>query len=180
AQNKAWQDAGHRAVRVSVNVSTRQFVHHDLRRTVETALEKSGLEPRYLELEITESLMIDDDQQAAQTLRELRELGILISLDDFGTGYSSLSYITRFPLDSIKIDRCFVQDVDSDPAAAGVVTAVIEMAHSLGLRVVAEGVESEPVAAFLRERGCDEMQGFLLSPAVSPEAFAQFLVRERD
>ncbi|MEE9608522.1 MAG: EAL domain-containing protein [Myxococcota bacterium] len=175
AQNKAWQRAGYDPIQVSVNVSTRQFAHHDLKATVTEALRESGLSPDCLELELTESLMLQEDDGTAATLHELRGMGVKIALDDFGTGYSSMSYVIRFPLDALKIDRCIVQNVGSDPAAAGVFTALVSMAHSLSLRVVAEGVDAEDQVQFLRENGCDEMQGFLMSAAVSPEELIPFL-----
>jgi EAL domain-containing protein (putative c-di-GMP-specific phosphodiesterase class I) len=175
AQNKAWQDAGYGRIRMSVNVSTRQFAHHDLRDTVVRALQSTGLDPHDLELELTESLVLQEDEKTAVALADLRKMGVQIALDDFGTGYSSMSYILRFPLDELKVDRCIIRDVDSDPAAAGVFKAIVSMAHSLNMRVVAEGVDSEEQASFLRESGCDELQGFLISPAVSPEELVRFL-----
>ncbi len=180
AQNRAWQVAGYRAVPVAVNVSSRQLIHRDLHRTVGDALQKSHLDPQLLEIEITETAIMQDDEEAAMILRDLRAIGVRIALDDFGTGYSSLSYLTRFPLDTLKMDRCLVRDVDSDPAALGVAKAVIDMAHSLNLKVVAEGVDSEEQAQLLQQKGCDEMQGFLFSPAVPASEFAGFLERRDD
>jgi EAL domain-containing protein (putative c-di-GMP-specific phosphodiesterase class I) len=177
AQNKAWQDAGYRPLVVSVNVSTRQFIERDLREIVAAALTETGLAPEHLEIEITESALMHDDEGTAIAFRDLQGMGVRIALDDFGTGYSSLSYITHFPLDVLKMDRAFVRDVDSDPAAKGVTNAVIQMAHSLGLRVVAEGVDSDAQAQILKEQGCDELQGFLLSAAVPPEELVRFLRR---
>ncbi|MCG8591969.1 MAG: EAL domain-containing protein, partial [Proteobacteria bacterium] len=156
-QAKEWQDQGYEPITISVNVSSRQFIHHDLRDTIGHALQDSGLDPSYLEIEITESLLMQDDENTALVLRDLRAMGVRVALDDFGTGYSSLSYITRFPLDTLKMDRCFVRDVDSDPNASGIAKAVIERAHSLGARVVAEGVDAEEQATVLLEHGCDEL-----------------------
>jgi diguanylate cyclase (GGDEF)-like protein/PAS domain S-box-containing protein len=177
AQNKDWQDQGYEPVQLSVNVSSRQFVHHDLRKTISNALKQSGLDPRHLEIEITESLLLQDDEDTALILRDLRAMGVSVALDDFGTGYSSLSYITRFPLDTLKMDRCFVRDVDNDPSARGISEAVINIAHSLGARVVAEGIDAEEQAVVLQGQGCDEFQGFLFSGAVPPDEFVRFLKR---
>ena len=180
AQNRAWQLEGYTPIRVSVNVSSRQFTHHDLRETVRHALDQSQMDPRYLELEITESVVLQDDEETALVLRDLRAMGVGVALDDFGTGYSSLSYLPRFPLDVLKMDRCFVRDVDSDPSAAGIASAVIAMAHCLGARVVAEGVDAEEQLRFLRDQGCDEAQGFLFSGAVPAPALTRFLTRRND
>ena len=174
-QNKAWQDAGNVPLPVAVNVSIAQFEREGFEDTVARALQDSGLDPSYLELEITESIMLQDDEAIATTLRDLRAIGVRVALDDFGTGYSSLSFMARFPLDTLKMDRCFVRDVDSDHHAANIAAAVITMAHGLGLKVVAEGVDVDEQARFLREHGCDEMQGFLFSAGVAPEEFDRFL-----
>jgi EAL domain-containing protein (putative c-di-GMP-specific phosphodiesterase class I) len=174
-QNKAWQDAGLPKVSVAVNVSSRQFVNHDLKQAVLDALATTGLEPRYLELEITESAMMRNQEASAQALRELREIGVSVALDDFGTGYSSLSYLRLFPLDSLKIDRSFVQGLPREPEAVGVINAIIAMAHVLKLKVVAEGVETEDQEMFLTGFGCDEMQGYLFSRPVPAAEFALLL-----
>lgn len=174
-QVKEWQRAGLAEFPIAVNVSSRQFQNLNLRHSVVNALEMSGLDPRFLELEITESAMMQDGESAAETLRELRELGVHVALDDFGTGYSSLSYVKRFPLDTLKIDRSFVTDLPADPDAAGIVTAIIAMAHVLKLDVVAEGVETEAQRKFLAEHACDQMQGYLESRPLPPEEFAEFL-----
>ena len=175
AQSRAWQDQGYEPTLLSVNVSSRQFVHDDLGATISQALQQSGLEPRYLEIEITESLLLQDDENTALILRDLRAMGVRVALDDFGTGYSSLSYLTRFPLDTVKMDRCFVRDIESDPSARGIAAAVISMAHSLGARVVAEGTDAQGQIEILRSQGCDEYQGFVFSEAVPPGEFTRFL-----
>jgi PAS domain S-box-containing protein len=175
AQTKAWGDAGHSRLCVSVNVSSRQFSYRDITESVAKALRESGLDPHDLELEITESVMIRDDEATALTLRDLRAMGVRVALDDFGTGYSSLSYLTRFPLDTLKMDLAFIRDVATDPSAAGVVTGVIAMAHSLNLRVVAEGVDSEDQAKVLRQMDCDEVQGFLYAGALPPREFLDYM-----
>ena len=175
AQTRAWQDEGYPRLLVSVNVSSRQFSYRDITASVTQALRDADLDPHDLELEITESVIIRDDEATALTLRDLRSMGVRVALDDFGTGYSSLSYLTRFPLDTLKMDLAFIRDVATDPSAAGVVTGVIAMAHSLSLRVVAEGVDSEDQAKILRQMECDEVQGFLYSGALPPNEFARFL-----
>jgi diguanylate cyclase (GGDEF)-like protein len=180
AQNRAWQEAGYERVCVSVNVSSRQFEHFDLMSLVRRALQETGLAPSNLELELTESVLMEDAQGTARVLRELQEMGVHIALDDFGTGFSSLSYLRSLPLDVIKIDRCFVAGIPTEPRATGIATAVITLAHGLGLTVVAEGVESEEQAAFLEKAGCDEMQGFLFTRALPPDELAGLLPRQKD
>jgi len=174
ARTRAWLDAGHDDIRVSVNISTVQFRDPNLIATVSRALADAELDPCQMELEITESLVLQDDEATAAILNEFRAMGLLIALDDFGTGYSSLSYLARFPLDILKLDRSFVRDVTMNASARGIATAVISMAHVLGLRVVAEGVDQEEQVRFLREQGCDELQGFLVSGALDPDEFLRF------
>jgi diguanylate cyclase (GGDEF)-like protein len=178
SQSVRWQRAGMKPVPVSVNVSTAQFRRDELITNLAHALETTGLDPTLLEIEITESLMLQDDEKTATTLREIRAMGIRVALDDFGTGYSSLSYLARYPLDLLKLDRSLVRDLSSDPHAQGIATAVISMAHVLGLRVVAEGVDQQGILDFLKQQGCDEVQGFLLSEALEPSKIAQFLELE--
>ncbi|MFQ5416567.1 MAG: putative bifunctional diguanylate cyclase/phosphodiesterase, partial [Myxococcota bacterium] len=172
-QLRRWLDAGF-DFRISVNVSTVQFRDPNLISVVAGALSDAGVDPRHLEIEITESLVLQDDEATATILSELRAMGIQIALDDFGTGYSSLSYLARFPLDILKLDRSFLRDVTMNASARGIATAVIQMAHILGLRVVAEGVDQLEQARFLREEGCDEIQGFLFSGAREPDDFVRF------
>jgi EAL domain-containing protein (putative c-di-GMP-specific phosphodiesterase class I) len=170
AQNRAWQDAGLPPMRMAVNLSARQFQRRDLLDTVAAALAETGLPPQYLQLEITEGAAMQDVDLTLAILRELREAGVQISIDDFGTGHSSLSYLKRFPIDVVKIDQSFVQDLTVDPNDAAIASTIIVMAHALNLKVIAEGVETAEQLAFLRERDCDEMQGFLFSrPAPVPE-----------
>jgi EAL domain-containing protein (putative c-di-GMP-specific phosphodiesterase class I) len=176
AQNKAWQEAGLPPMRVAVNLSARQFQQRSLRDTVAQVLEETGLDPHLLELEITESVAMQDLDFTITMLRNLREMGVQIAIDDFGTGYSSLAYLKRFPIDAVKIDRSFVCDLMVDPDDAAIVTTVITMAHSLELSVIAEGVETEAQLAFLNQQQCDEMQGFLFSKAV-PAAAIEKIVR---
>ena len=175
AQNKAWQDAGLPPIVVSVNVSPRQFRRGDIVAAVADALAQTGLEPRWLELEITESMMMHDREHAAQVLRAIKALGVQIAVDDFGTGYSSLSYLTRFPVDRLKIDRSFVQDISAGGDDATIVRAIVALGHNLGLKVVAEGVETASQLSFLREQCCDELQGYLLSRPVPPERMPELI-----
>lgn len=172
-QNKQWQSEGLRCVPVSVNVSMRQFQQLDLTDRIASILQETGLEPRYLELEITESMTMDVEF-ARVALRKLRELGVRVAIDDFGTGYSSLNYLKNFPVDKLKIDRSFVRDILYDPNDAAIVRTIVAMAHQLQQCVIAEGVESEEQLAYLRSCGCDEVQGFLFSPPVFPD-----LLREK-
>ena len=130
-------------------------------------MRSTGMDPRCLEIEITESAMMVDEDEASHCLEVLHEMGVRIALDDFGTGYSSLSYVRRFPVNSLKIDRSFVSGIETDPESQAISTAIIAMGHQLGLKVVAEGVETELQRTFLREQGCDELQGFLISRPLS-------------
>jgi len=178
-QAKAWHDAGHRSLSLAVNLSVTQLQQTDLVDTVRDVLEETGLPARLLELEITESSAMHSPETSIRVLYELKRLGIRISLDDFGTGHSSLSYLKRFPVDTLKIDQSFVQDTTSDPDAAAIVTAIIAMAHSLRLKVIAEGVEFTEQANFLRRHACDQMQGFLITPPVSATEFIAFVEASR-
>ena len=178
-QAKEWHDAGHRSLSLAVNLSVTQLQQTDLVDTVRNVLEETGLPPRLLELEITESSAMHSPETSIRVLYELKKLGIRISLDDFGTGHSSLSYLKRFPVDTLKIDQSFVQDTTSDPDAAAIVNAIIAMAHSLRLKVIAEGVEFTEQANFLRRHGCDQMQGFLITPPVNAAEFIAFVESSR-
>jgi diguanylate cyclase (GGDEF)-like protein/PAS domain S-box-containing protein len=174
-QNKAWQDAGLPPARVSVNLSARHFQQRDIARLVTAVLAETGLEPRYLELELTESAIMKNAEEAVMMLSELSGLGIGIAIDDFGTGYSSLSYLKRFPVHRLKIDRSFVADIGSSDDDATITSAIIALAHSLELQVIAEGVETSAQHEFLRERDCDEMQGYLFSRPMPQEAIPGLL-----
>jgi EAL domain-containing protein (putative c-di-GMP-specific phosphodiesterase class I) len=169
-QTRSWHDAGVHDLGVAVNVSSRQFRKSSLFEVVAETLADSGVAPRYFEIEVTESMMLQDEDEAVTTILRLKEFGIQVSLDDFGTGYSSLSYVRRLPLDKIKIDRSFINDLRHDGESGSIVSAIIAMAHSLGLIVVAEGVETEEQAQFLRSHGCDQFQGFLFSNPVPASA----------
>jgi diguanylate cyclase (GGDEF)-like protein/PAS domain S-box-containing protein len=173
-QNKAWQKAGLPALRISVNLSARQFREKNLIDTVRQILDQTGLAPKYLELELTESLL-QHVETAELVLKELHNLGVHLSVDDFGTGYSSLNYLKRFPIDNLKIDRSFVRDVINDPDDAAITDAIITMAHTLGIYVVAEGVETREQLAFLHQHRCDLVQGYYFSKPLPAEAFVELL-----
>ena len=177
-QNKAWQDAGMPPISVCVNVSPRQFKEKNWIQRVRHALEESGLEPQYLELELTESLIMQDAQQAIATMRELQAVGVHFSIDDFGTGYSSLSALKSFPVARLKIDRSFVRNLPHDENDRGIATAVISLGQKLNMRVIAEGVETDAQLEFLTANHCDEIQGFHFSRPVDPDALADLLRRQ--
>ncbi|MFA6958173.1 MAG: EAL domain-containing protein [Thermoanaerobaculia bacterium] len=175
AQMRRWQESGLPPMRVSVNLSPKQFRRGDLARTVRQVLRETGVDPAALELEITESLAMQRTDWTIETLRELKALGVQIAIDDFGTGYSSLGYLKAFPIDCIKIDRSFVEHIDTSESDAAIVSAVIAVAKSLRLRTIAEGVETPKQKEFLEQRGCDEMQGYLLARPLDPAAALAFL-----
>lgn len=175
AQNKAWQQAGYPPMRVAVNLSARQFQQPDFYDQVAQVLRDTELDPRYLELELTESLLMADADAAVETLRALRDLGVGIAIDDFGTGYSSLSYLKTFPIDRIKIAQEFVLDIGRDPEDAAIVETIIAMAHGLGLDIVAEGVETAAQLEFLRARKCQVMQGYYFGHPMPAENFIEYL-----
>jgi len=167
-----WAADGLPPMRISVNVSSRQLRPGTFVKTVDEALELTGLPPERLELEVTESMMVQNEHEAVEILTELRDRGVTVALDDFGTGYSSLSYLRRLPLDVLKIDRSFVTELGEGRESESIIAAVIRMAHALGLRVVAEGVETRSQLELLREQHCDEAQGYLISRPVEFEAVA--------
>jgi diguanylate cyclase (GGDEF)-like protein/PAS domain S-box-containing protein len=167
SQSLDWQKKGIPPLPIAVNLSCVQFRQKNLREMIAQTLDHAGLDPRLLELEITESTIMQNEEEAGRTLRKLKEMGIRISIDDFGTGFSSLSYLKRFTLDALKIDRSFIKDLTTDGDDRAITIAIIAMAHSLGLKVIAEGVETQQQLAFLREHGCDEVQGYLFSPPLA-------------
>ena len=175
AQIKVWHATGFPALHVAVNLSSKQLQQKNFAEVVKQALRETGLEPRYLDLELTESLLMQDMESAVAILKELKDLGVLISLDDFGTGYSSLSYLKRFPIDFLKIDRSFVKDITHDHYGAGIVRAIIVMAHTLGIKVIAEGVETSEQLGYLRDQGCDITQGYFCSKPLAVETFTDLL-----
>ncbi|HEY8342377.1 MAG TPA: EAL domain-containing protein [Calditerricola sp.] len=168
AQAKTWQGAGLPPIRIAVNLSALQFQEGRLVETVQRVLAETGLEPRFLELEITEGIMMTNRDQAVEMLHRLKAIGVKIAIDDFGTGYSSLGYLKRFPIDTLKIDKSFIRDCMDVPEDAAIVKAIIALAQNLNIRVVAEGVEHRRQLAFLFAEGCDVIQGYLYNPPVSP------------
>jgi len=175
AEARKWHEKGFPQLTVSVNLSSRQFQQTDLVSQVTSALAESGLEADKLDLEITESNAMQNAEHSINTLWGLKKQGVRISMDDFGTGYSSLNYLKRFPIDRIKLDQSFVRDLPGDKDDAAIAMAVIAMGRSLELVVIAEGVETEEQLAFLKDRQCDQLQGFLFSRPLTPEAFENFL-----
>ncbi|MFS8047785.1 putative bifunctional diguanylate cyclase/phosphodiesterase [Rhizobium sp. BR 314] len=174
-QARAWQDQGLRPIRISVNVSARQFQEERLIETVADALHEAGLDPSWLELEITESLIMKDLSGSIARMHELQKLGVKLAVDDFGTGYSSLSALKRFPLSRLKVDRSFIADIPHDADDMAITSAIISLAQKMGLEVVAEGVETEEQARFLIESGCNQIQGYLYSRPVEEERFSRLL-----
>ncbi|WP_244297206.1 bifunctional diguanylate cyclase/phosphodiesterase [Brevibacillus antibioticus] len=177
-QNKQWQEQGLMPLRVAVNLSARQFLKQDFTQMVAEILHQTGLAPKYLELEITESSMIDV-HRATQGLKDLKQLGVHVAIDDFGTGYSSLFYLKEFPLNRLKIDRSFVCDMIEQPTNQAIVSTIISMAHHLQLQVIAEGVETEEELAFLQEHLCEEVQGYLFSRPLPSEDVAFYLQAQK-
>jgi diguanylate cyclase (GGDEF)-like protein len=175
AQLQRWIQSGLPVIRVSVNLSVKQLLQPDFTLTVERALEDTGLRPHLLELEITESTLMEHAEDTLEALDRLRSLGVRLAIDDFGTGYSSLAYLKRFPVDVVKVDRSFVRDVPHDADDAAIVKGIIALAHSLRLEVVAEGVETEAQLEFLRAQACDMLQGYYLSMPVPADQFARYL-----
>jgi diguanylate cyclase (GGDEF)-like protein len=174
-QAKLWQKKIDSELTVAVNLSARQFQQPNLTEEIAEVLEETGLEAKYLELEITESNAMQNAENTIYTLRELKALGVRISMDDFGTGYSSLNYLKRFPIDTLKLDQSFVREITSNPTDAAIATAVIAMAHTLNLKVIGEGVEKEDQFEFLQKRGCDYIQGYLFSPPLAVENLEAYM-----
>ena len=179
ARMARWRDQGFQLVPVSVNVSPLELAKGDVAKTIASSLQQHGLEPSCLEVELTESSILDDEEKAISNLLELQRIGVRISLDDFGTGYSSLRYLNAIPLDVLKLDRSFLRDLHQDPSAEAMVSGVIAMAHSLDLEVVAEGVDCEEMRKVLRRIGCDVIQGFASGPPMPEEEFVKLLEREK-
>ncbi len=178
-QAKAWQCEGLPSLRVAVNLAPSQFRFANLVDQIRRALEASGLNPQLLEVELTETAVMSDAEESIQILETISRMGVLVSVDDFGTGYSSMSYLRRFPIDKLKIDRCFVDQMTRRPEDASIVQAIISLAHSLHLKVIAEGVETPEQLALLAELGCDQYQGFHFSPALEPTQFLAFVKQSR-
>jgi EAL domain-containing protein (putative c-di-GMP-specific phosphodiesterase class I)/CheY-like chemotaxis protein len=178
-QIAAWSRQGVRDVRVAVNVSSRQFVEGDLEGDIRAALAEHHVDPSLLELELTESALMSNFEHTIQVLQSLKALGIRIAIDDFGTGYSSLAYLKRFPIDKLKIDIAFVRDITTNPDDAAIALAIITMAHSLHMQVIAEGVESRAQMALLRRHLCDEIQGFHFSRALPADELGKLVLENR-
>jgi len=163
---------------MAVNLSARQFAEEDLVKDIAEALEKSGMKPELLELELTESMVIQNADRAGRVLAELKKMGVRLAIDDFGVGYSSLTHLKRFPIDTLKVDRSFIRDLPQDPEDRAICEAIIAMGKSLKLTVIAEGVETLEQQTFLHDHACDEMQGFFFSKPIPGDQFAE-LLRQR-
>ena len=174
-QNKRWQRQGFAPIQMAVNISGRQFHDQDLAQTVIRILDETNMAPQHLELELTESSIMQNAEFAASVLSRLKGMGVKISIDDFGTGYSSLASLKRLPIDALKIDKSFVSDATTDPDDAALVMAIITLAHNLRLKVIAEGVETEEQLRFLHLLRCDEIQGFLFSKPLPADALVSLL-----
>ena len=179
-QNKSFQQAGLPPVRVSVNLSARQFMQPELVHHVREALAKSGLAAEWLELEITEGMVMHNPARAIAMLHDLKRLGVSLSIDDFGTGYSSLAYLKRFPIDCIKIDRSFVRDLPHDADDVAIADAIMALGRALSLKVVAEGAETREQVEFLQRHGCNECQGYFYSQPLAVADFQTFLARNHE
>jgi EAL domain-containing protein (putative c-di-GMP-specific phosphodiesterase class I) len=176
-QNRDWQAAGYDPISIAVNVSAVQFKEKNFLEMVCRILDETGLDPQYLELELTESVTMQEIESTVSLLESLKQMGVTLAIDDFGTGYSSLSYLKRFPIDTLKVDRSFVQDITTDPDGAAITCAIISMAKSLKKKVVAEGVETFEQFEFLRKQGCDEIQGYYFSSPLSAEDFERKILQ---
>lgn len=174
-QIKTWQEQGLVVVPVAVNVSAMQFRQERFPDLIRQVLRETGLDPRYLELELTESLLLSNADVMFKVLQELKEMGLKLAIDDFGTGYSSLSYLRQFPVTKLKIDRSFIRDVAVNPDDAAIATAIISMSKGLNLKVIAEGVEDEAQLSFLRNQACDEYQGYYFSRPLNVQDIARKL-----
>jgi len=172
SQARRWQDEGLPAVTIAINVSAIQFRQDGFCELIRRVLHETGLAPQYLELELTESLLLSNADVVSSVVQELKAMGLTLAIDDFGTGYSSFSYLRQFRVSKLKIDRSFIRDVAANPNDAAITTAIISMAKSLNLKVIAEGVEDEAQMSFLRTHQCDEIQGYYFSKPVSPEEAA--------
>ena len=178
-QLRQWIDSGHGNLTMAINISARQFWTNHLSRTIGAIVERHGIAPESIELEITESLLMHNVDKAIATLRQLKEMGFRLALDDFGTGYSSLYYLKRFPIDSLKIDRSFVMDIPDNSDYIAIAESIVSLARSMKLTVIAEGVETADQLAFLRRINCDSFQGYLFSPARSAPEIGEMLASGR-
>ena len=174
-QQQQWRNNGEPILRLSVNLSSRQFQQDDLIKTVVQILDETHIDATLLELELTESLLMQDIETATKTLHQFKDMGIQLAIDDFGTGYSSLSYLKRFPIDTLKIDQSFVRDIPKDKDDISITKAIIALAHSLRLKVIAEGVETESQQALLKSIECDEIQGYLIGHPLPVDEFRKLV-----
>lgn len=182
-QWRRWHDSGLQVKFVAINVSAIQFAQPDLFDQLTSAIRKHGVEARRLEIELTEAVAVRDPVGVGKKIRQLHDTGFRVSIDDFGTGYSSMSYLKRYSLDKLKIDQSFVRDLTNDNGDLAIVTAIVKMAHALGLTAIAEGVETHDQMDFLRLAGCDEIQGYVFARPLAPddfEAFARQLLTSAD
>jgi EAL domain-containing protein (putative c-di-GMP-specific phosphodiesterase class I)/CheY-like chemotaxis protein len=179
AQIHTMREIGLPDVKIAVNVSARQFLSGDLESTLSAAIRRHKICPASLQLELTESMLMEDPEESVIRLQDMKRFGVRLSIDDFGTGYSSLAYLSRYPMDELKIDRSFVVGIVTDPASASISRSVIDLAHRMQLSVVAEGVETAEQMGYLRKNRCDEMQGFYFSPPVTAEQFGEMLRQNR-
>lgn len=175
-----WLKAGLPPLKLAVNLSLHQFRHGDIVGTVSAALDETGFPPHYLELELTESALMERESEVVLILQRIRDLGVHLAIDDFGTGYSSLAYLKRFPLDILKIDKTFIEEIPEREDDMEIAAAIIAMGHTLRLKVLAEGVETQAQLDFLRLQGCDFYQGYYRSPAVGADAFADLIQNAAD
>jgi EAL domain-containing protein (putative c-di-GMP-specific phosphodiesterase class I) len=178
-QMRAWHDRYQRPLRLAVNLSARQFLHYNLIASIKEALAATRLDPSFVELEITETVAMQDPEESIGVMRQLRDLGMSLALDDFGTGYSSLAYLKKLPIDKLKIDKSFVRDIPEDTNDLAIVNAIIPMSHALGLTVLAEGVETNAQAEFLTQCSCEFAQGYLYGRALPPEDFERLFLSPR-
>lgn len=179
-QLQQWIKDGLAPIRMSVNISAKQFRNPKLVETVRNTIRVTGIDPQYLELELTESMLVEDTEHAIQIMHQLKKLGLSLSIDDFGSGYSSLSYLKHFPVDYLKIDRSFIKDLSTNNKDAAITTAIIALAHSLNLGLIGEGIENEKQREFLKDRGCNELQGFLFSQPVSADKIKEVLLNNKE
>ena len=178
-QVKVWQNSGFPSLQIAVNLSSRQFSQLDLRHRLVQIIINTGIEPKYIELELTESMLVQNTEVAIRRLNALKALGVKIAIDDFGTGYSSLSYLQQFPFDVLKIDRCFIRNITENTSNAAITEAIIAMAKNLNLKLIAEGVETEDELSFVCQHQCDGMQGYLFSRPVPVQEFHQLLLTNK-
>jgi EAL domain-containing protein (putative c-di-GMP-specific phosphodiesterase class I) len=177
AQARKWQDEGIPAVSIAINVSTVQFRQENFCELIRRVLNETGLDPHYLELEMTESIFLADADETLSVIQELKAMGLTLAIDDFGTGYSNFNYLRQFRISKLKIDRSFIRDVAVNPDYVAITTAIISMAKSLNLKVIAEGVEDEAQMSFLRAHQCDEIQGYYFSKPLAVDKVAAKLRR---